>query len=76
MGEMFKYCSNLQKIIASNDSTYNFDVSNVTNSSKMFYVCSKLVGEQGTKYDSNHTDKLYMLILMVEHLIQDTLVKK
>ena len=59
MEGMFKYCSNLEKIIVSNDSTYNFDVSNVTKGSQMFDGCSKLVGEQGTKYDSNHTDKLY-----------------
>lgn len=34
----------------------------VTNSTNMFYGCTKLVGENGTIYDSSHVDKEYARI--------------
>ncbi len=56
MTNMFSGCTNLTNIYVTNG---NFKVDQVTSSSQMFYNCPKLVGGQGTKYNSSHTDKEY-----------------
>ena len=55
MGGMFYRCSNLTTIYAGSGWSTNA----VTNSSNMFYGCTKLVGGQGTTYNSSHVDKAY-----------------
>ena len=58
MSYMFCYMTNLTTIYASN----NFTTSAVTNSDNMFYSSSKLVGGNGTKYNSSYIDKTYARI--------------
>ena len=56
MSYMFSdYCSNLHTIYVGN----GWSTAAVTNSDRMFYYCSNLVGGQGTTYDENHVDKTY-----------------
>lgn len=58
MSGMFFVMNNLTTIYASN----NFTTSAVTNSDRMFYSSSKLVGGNGTKYNSSYIDKTYARI--------------
>ena len=58
MRNMFYGMSKLTTIYASN----TFITSAVTNSDSMFYSSSKLVGGNGTKYNSSYTDKTYARI--------------
>ena len=58
MSYMFYYMTNLTTIYASN----NFTTSAVTNSDRMFTGSSKLVGGNGTKYNSSYIDKTYARI--------------
>ena len=58
MRQMFFGCGTLKTILVSSA----FNVSNVTDSKDMFTGCSAVVGEQGTVYNSNHTDKTYARI--------------
>lgn len=55
MNGMFNNCSLLTAIIVSNKWT----VASVTSSQDMFRNCSSLMGEQGTIYNSSHTDASY-----------------
>ena len=55
---MFMDCSNLETIFV-ND---KFTMDNVSLSTKMFSGSTKLVGENGTKYDSSMVDKTYARI--------------
>ena len=55
MGDMFFYCGKLKKIYVGNDWT----AAGATESSRMFYSCSSLVGGAGTTYNSSHIDKAY-----------------
>ena len=55
MAYMFYGCTNLTTIYAGSGWTTNA----VTSSNYMFTNCTKLVGGQGTTYDSSHTDKAY-----------------
>ena len=59
MNTMFDWCRSLKTIYAKRD---KWNTDNVTNSSWMFTGCKSLVGGQGTKFDSNHTDKEYAVI--------------
>ncbi len=52
---MFQGCSVLTKIEAEGDFTTN----KITSSSNMFYGCTRLVGGEGTQYNSNKVDKTY-----------------
>ena len=58
MSYMFYFLDNLTTIYASN----NFTTSAVTNSDLMFTGSSKLVGGNGTKYNSSYEDKTYARI--------------
>lgn len=58
MQSMFYDLENLTTIYASN----NFNTSAVTNSDRMFSRSSKLVGGNGTKYNSSYEDKTYARI--------------
>ena len=58
MSYMFYDLENLTTIYASN----NFTTSAVTNSDRMFSRSSKLVGGNGTKYNSSYEDKTYARI--------------
>lgn len=55
---MFMNCSNLETIFVSD----KFTMDNVSLSTKMFSGSTKLVGENGTKYDSSMVDKTYARI--------------
>lgn len=59
MGEMFISCKKLSTIFA-NEKIWS--TAKVEKSANMFTGCSKLVGGNGTKYDSNHTDVGYARI--------------
>ncbi len=59
MNTMFDWCKNLKTIYAKRD---KWNTDNVTFSLWMFSGCNSLVGGQGTKFDSNHTDKEYAVI--------------
>ena len=58
MSNMFSNCKSLKSIYVSD----KFNVSNVTSSDSMFTDSTNLVGGNGTKYDSSHTDKEYARI--------------
>ena len=58
MRSMFGYMTNLTTIYTSN----TFTTSSVTDSTYMFYNTSKLVGGNGTKYNSSYIDKTYARI--------------
>jgi len=58
VNNMFYCCNELEVIYVSD----KFNLSNVTNSIGMFYNCSKLVGGNGTTYDSSKEDKTYARI--------------
>ena len=58
MQSMFNGCCDLVTIYVSN----SFDTSNVTSSNNMFKSCNKLVGGNGTKYNSSYVDKDYAKI--------------
>ena len=65
MGYMFYSCRALTTIyVKEYNSTTNkgWITAAVTNSDKMFVACSKLVGENGTKYSSANTDATYARI--------------
>jgi len=55
MSSMFSNCSNLKKIIVGN----NYNTDKVTSSNYMFSGDSKLVGSNGTVYNSSYVDKTY-----------------
>ena len=55
MRYMFYYCNNLTTIYVGN----GWSTASVTNSDKMFYRCTKLVGGKGTTYDSSHINADY-----------------
>ena len=54
MSYMFAGCTNLKKI-----EVISFDTSKVTTSKDMFKNCTKLVGGQGTKYNSRYINHSY-----------------
>ncbi|MBR6394703.1 MAG: DUF285 domain-containing protein [Ruminococcus sp.] len=58
MKYMFNTCKNLKAIYVSD----KFVTNAVTDSNDMFYNCSKLVGGNGTKFDSNKTGLEYARI--------------
>ena len=58
MYAMFACSTNLQTIYVSQ----NFTTTNVTNGSNMFYINSKLVGENGTIFDNDNRDSDYARI--------------
>ena len=53
---VFYLCSSIKTIYA-DEALWSTD--KVTNSGSMFYGCTRLVGGNGTKFDSNHVDKVY-----------------
>ena len=55
---MFYACSNLKTIYASD----KFTTASVTYSASTFYGCTSLVGGNGTKYDSAHSNETYARI--------------
>ena len=55
MRSMFYYCSSLTTIYCGE----GWNTGKVTYSSYMFGVCTKIVGEKGTVYDSSHVDAAY-----------------
>jgi len=55
MFKMFNNSVNLNTVYVSN----KFVTTNVTSSDQMFINCRKLVGGEGTIYDSSHIDKEY-----------------
>ena len=55
---MFYGCSNLTTIYAGD----GWNVKRVTSDNNMFAYCTKLVGGQGTKYNSSYTDNTYARI--------------
>ena len=55
MYEMFNDSENLKTIYVSDA----WDISNVENTSSMFYNAYSIMGEQGTEYDSAHDDGTY-----------------
>ena len=58
MSNMFRNCSALTSIYVQN----TWSTSAVTSSSYMFTGCTSLVGGNGTKFNSNYTDKTYARI--------------
>ena len=65
MQNMFYGCSDLTTIYVSEfDSETNsgWTTSAVTNSTKMFGLCTKIVGGNGTTFNSSYTDKTYAVI--------------
>lgn len=58
IARIFSRCTNLTTIYASN----KFNTSNVASSTDMFYNCPKLVGGNGTAYNSSYIDKTYARI--------------
>ena len=58
MSYMFYYCSELTTIYVSD----GWSTEKVTNGGSMFTDCAKLVGGQGTAWDSNYTDHTYACI--------------
>ena len=65
MSHMFYYCENLTSLYVSeyNSATQKgWTTENVTSSSTMFDSCTKLVGGNGTKFNSSYTDKTYARI--------------
>jgi surface protein len=58
MSSMFHSCSGLTTIYVSD----GWSTDKVTSSSNMFYGCSKLVGGNGTAYNSSYQDKTYARI--------------
>ena len=58
MGYMFNNANNLKTIYISS----KFNIDTVTSSTNMFYGCTSLVGESGTKYNSSYVDKTYARI--------------
>ena len=65
MHNMFYECSNLTTIYVSKyDETKDkgWTTKNVTGSSNMFYGATKLVGGNGTKYNSSYTDATHAII--------------
>ena len=58
MSSMFLGCSSLTTIYVGDE----WSTGKVTSSYRMFDNCTKLVGGQGTKYDSSHTDYAYARI--------------
>ena len=55
MHRMFSSCSGLKTIYVGD----GWSTAAVTESTDMFYNCTRLVGGMGTTYDANHTDKTY-----------------
>ena len=55
MENMLSFCQKLESIYVGD----GWKVDQVTSSGSMFWSCGKLTGENGTTYDSNHTDKGY-----------------
>ena len=55
MHSMFNKCSNLRTVYVGNGWT----TAAVTSSNNMFSDCTRLVGGQGTTYNSNHVNKTY-----------------
>ena len=58
MGRMFYVCSNLVTIYVSN----NWSTASVTSGTDVFYGCTKLVGGNGTTFNSSNTDHTYARI--------------
>lgn len=58
MSHMFSNCKNLEKIYVSD----KFVNDNVTSSTEMFYRSFKLVGGNGTEFNSSYIDKTYARI--------------
>ena len=65
MVSMFYNCEKLTSLYVSeynSETKKGWTTINVTNSSTMFDSCTKLVGGNGTKYNSNYTDATYARI--------------
>ena len=58
MGSMFNTCSNLVTIYVSND----WSTTLVTSGNSMFSSCTKLVGGNGTVFDSSNVTHTYARI--------------
>ena len=58
MSSMFDFSYSLTTIYVSS----KFKTDKVTDSTRMFYDCTKLIGGAGTKYNSSHVDKTYARI--------------
>ena len=58
---LFYQCGALTTIYASGDFVVT-SLTNVGNAAKLFHQCNKLVGGNGTKWDSNHIDYTYAKI--------------
>lgn len=52
---MLKGCSNLEILYTNNE----LDLTEVTDSNNLFYGCTSIVGQFGTRYDSSKIDKTY-----------------
>ena len=55
MEAMYYYCRKLTAIYVCD----SWSTANVTSGDEMFYLCTSLVGGNGTSYDGNHTDHTY-----------------
>jgi surface protein len=55
MRSMFDSCNNLRTVYVGN----GWSTAAVTNSTSMFYGCTRLVGSRGTTYNANYIDKTY-----------------
>ena len=65
MDYMFDGCGGLTSLYVSeynSETKKGWTTENVTSSSDMFDSCNKLVGGNGTKYNSNYTDATYAVI--------------
>ena len=62
---MFQNCSSLTTIYVSefnSETNTGWTTSAVTNSGNMFSNCTKIVGGNGTTYNSSYVDKTYAVI--------------
>ena len=65
LNAMFSGCSSLTTIYVSefnSETNTGWTTSAVTNSSNMFSNCTKIVGGNGTTYNSSYVDKTYAVI--------------
>ena len=58
---LFYQCGSLTTIYASGDFVLT-SLTNINNAAKLFHQCNKLVGGNGTKWDSTHIDHTYAKI--------------
>ena len=58
LSNMFANCNSLKTIYTAQDADWSF----VTSSTNMFTSCTKIIGENSTVYDRDHTDATYARI--------------